>query len=279
MALLMDMGSYADIPHYYFEDVLHCTDFYEIIFFEQGNGWLYLDHQRIEIASQTVVFISPYQKRRWQIDKHKIACHFLFFQDTFLSNFFADKLFAFRLQYFYNKSQPLFIKTEHSVFANLMMLLAEIRSEIINYQADSQHLIRALLYFVLIKLNRAFSVTNSLPLETQGNHIAFSFKQMLETRIKENHDVNFYANLLKISRITLNKAIKEQFGITVSTMIEQRMLFEIKNELIFSSKNIAEIAHELHFSEPNHLTRFFKNATNQTPQAYRLAYQNGRYFI
>jgi AraC family transcriptional regulator, transcriptional activator of pobA len=94
--LLMDIGTYKDIPNYFFEPEIHHTDFYEIVFFAKGNGYLELDQQKIKIKNNTVVFISPFQKRKWFVQKQKIECHFLFFQDSFLSTFFADRLFAFR---------------------------------------------------------------------------------------------------------------------------------------------------------------------------------------
>lgn len=40
--LLMDIGNYIDIPNYFFEPIVHRTDFYEIVFIEKGNGFLNL---------------------------------------------------------------------------------------------------------------------------------------------------------------------------------------------------------------------------------------------
>lgn len=108
--ILMDIGKYEDIPTYFFEDTLHTTDFYEIVFFLKGNGHLELDNQQIKLRNHSILFLSPYQKRRWFVDKSKIDCYFLLFQDGFLSSFFSDKLFTYKLQYFYNKSNPLFIQ-------------------------------------------------------------------------------------------------------------------------------------------------------------------------
>ena len=109
---LMDLGTYNDIPNYYFKNELHCTDFFEIIFFSKGNGYIELDNQRIVIEANTILFISPYQKRKWVVNQHEIDCYFLLFQDGFLSDFFSDKLFIFKLQYFYNKRNPLTIQVK-----------------------------------------------------------------------------------------------------------------------------------------------------------------------
>ncbi len=81
--------------------------------------------------------------------------------------------------------------------------------------------------------------------------------------------------MMKVSRISLNKAVKAQFNVTTTEFIKSRLLFAIKMRLIHSSKTIGEIAHEFNFSEAHHLSRFFKQKTNYSPLTYRLDYQNG----
>jgi AraC-like DNA-binding protein len=74
----------------------------------------------------------------------------------------------------------------------------------------------------------------------------------------------------------LNTHIKKQFGITVSEMIQEYTVAEIKSRLAYTNLSIKEIAAHLNFSEPQHLTRFFKNATGLSPNDFRNTYQNGR---
>ncbi|MEL1253601.1 AraC family transcriptional regulator [Flavobacterium sp. DGU38] len=273
--LLIDTGTYRDIPYYFFESELHDTDFYEIIFFSKGNGVLELDQQRIEISDHTVIFISPFQKRKWFLDKTKIECSFLFFQDSFLSSFFSDKLFTFRLQYFYNKTKPLCIKVNEDFFSQLSNVIRELLVEIKTFRSDSEHIIRALLYFTLIKLNRAYAAHYLLSCETENNSISFMFKKILQNQVCRTRNIDHYARQLGISRVTLNKCIKKQFGVTVSEMVNEFILFEIKSLLCYTSLNVNEISYQLQFSQANHLTRFFKTQTGTSPKEFRNAYQNG----
>lgn len=277
--LLIDIGSYKDIPNYFFESELHNTDFYELILFEKGNGYLELDQQRIEISDNTIIFISPFQRRKWFLDKKEVDCYFLFFQDSFLSNFFSDKLFSFRLQFFYNKTKPLFIKVNDSLFLQLQNIIQELLNEIKTFKSDSEHIIRALLYFILIKLNRVYAEQYLLSSETQNNSIAFMFKELLQSEVTRIRNIDYYAQRLGISRITLNKCIKNQFGVTVSEMVNEFILFEIKSQLLYTKLNINQISYLLQFSEANHLTRFFKTQTGFSPKEFRNAYQNGSSII
>ena len=277
--LLMDIGSYNDISNYFFEPILHTTDFYEIIFFSKGNGFLELDNQKINVENNTVIFISPFQNRKWHLDKSKIECHFLFFKDDFLSNFFSDKLFSFKLQYFYNKTKPLFIKISNTHLLKFQVMFQDILLELKDFKSDSEHIIRSLLYFTLIKLNRFYSEIHLLSSETENNTTSFMFKQLLQSEIRNNRTIDFYSQKLGVSRITLNKCIKKQFGMTCSEMIDEFIMFEIKSMLAYSTLNISEIANLFNFSESNHLTRFFKRHSNITPKEYRNNYQNGSNII
>ena len=54
---------------------------------------------------------------------------------------------------------------------------------------------------------------------------------------KKNLTINEYAELVGVSRICLNKSVKEQFGVTAKGMIQHRMLDEIKNLLLYSGHN------------------------------------------
>jgi AraC family transcriptional regulator, transcriptional activator of pobA len=277
--LLMDIGSYNDISNYFFEPILHNTDFYEIIFFSKGNGFLELDNQKINMENNTVIFISPFQNRKWHLDKSKIECHFLFFKDDFLSNFFSDKLFSFKLQYFYNKTKPLFIKISNTHLLKFQVMFQDILLELKDFKSDSEHIIRSLLYFTLIKLNRFYSEIHLLSSETENNTTSFMFKQLLQSEIRNNRTIDFYSQKLGVSRITLNKCVKKQFGMTCSEMIDEFIMFEIKSMLAYSTLNISEIANLFNFSESNHLTRFFKRHSNITPKEYRNNYQNGSNII
>ena len=143
-------------------------------------------------------------------------------------------------------------------------LLTEIKMELINSKTDSVHIIRSLLYYLLQTLNRRYSDQHSLSIQNTQYNFAFLFKSLMEIHIKDKQRIADYADILGISRISLNKAVKAQFNTTASQLLKQRLVFEIQNMLLYSNKTINEIAYELSFPEPNHLMRFFKAQTNQT---------------
>ena len=103
------------------------------------------------------------------------------------------------------------------------------------------------------------------------NNYAYQYKQLLEKNICDKARVADYAEMMGISRVSLNKAVIREFGLSAVHLLKQRLLQEVKNDLLFSNLSVKEIAFRLHFSEPNHLfsepnhlMRFFKQMTEQT---------------
>ena len=89
--------------------------------------------------------------------------------------------------------------------------------------------------------------------------------------------VQEYADMLRVSRVTLNNSVMAQFGVSAIHLLKQRLLEELKNELLFSDRNVSQLADEFHFSDPSHLMRFFKQQTGKTFTQYITDYQNGIY--
>ncbi|MFC0777004.1 helix-turn-helix domain-containing protein [Flavobacterium sp. HJSW_4] len=259
----------------YLERDTYNTDFFEILLFKTANGTLILNQQKINITDNTVVFISPFQKREWALEKEGLDFTVLVFQENFLNDFFSDKFFTYRLLYFYQLNYPLHLTIERGELQKSLEQLAEIKYELANSRTDSIHIIRSLTYYLLLKLNRVYADANKLSIERAENNFAYQFKQLLEVHIREEQRIDYYAGLMNVSRITINSSVKKQFNVTATELLKQRLLFEIKNDLIHSGKNIAEIAYDLNFLEPVHMMRFFKSHTGITSGQFLSDYHNG----
>jgi AraC family transcriptional regulator, transcriptional activator of pobA len=261
----------------YLKNVPFNTDFFEIVFFKKGRGNLILNHHRIDLVDNRIIFISPFQKRQWHLEPGELDFTILIFQEEFLNDFFSDKLFAYRLLYFYQLDYPVNMQVEKELILRYCTFLTEIKSELVTPKADSVHIIRSLLYYILQKLNREYAGRHHLALDKEKDNYAFQFKRLIEMHIREKQRIGDYAELLNVSRISLNRAVKEQFNVTATHLLKQRLLLEIKNFLIHSKLTVTEIAYELNFSEPNHLMRFFKAQTGMTTTEYLSDYQNGAF--
>ncbi|WP_312792267.1 AraC family transcriptional regulator [Sphingobacterium sp.] len=258
----------------YVERGIFNTDFFEIIFVRSGKAVISLDHTKIDIKKDSVLFISTFQQREWLSVSEDFVCTSLVFQEEFLNEFFADKLFTFRLLYFYQLHYPLVLDISEILMEKYCNLLKEVKSELLTTRNDSAHIIRSLIYYLLQFLNREYADLFNLSIERNENNYAIQYRKLLEQHIKEKQRVNDYVDILGISRITLNKLVKKQFKMTANDLLKQRLLIEIKNEIIHASRSIVDISYRFGFSEPNHLMRFFKSQSGETIGQFLSSYKS-----
>lgn len=256
-------------------DKRYKTDFFEFYFFHKAEGHLFLAGERIELHPGTVLIISPFQLQEWHVDLDKLNYTFLVFQEEFVNNFLSDKYFMYRLLYCYQHDYPPYFSMDGKDAAPLLDLLRRMKKELHAPVADSYHMIVAYLYQFLLLLNRHYAQLFNLPFTLPLNNYAYQYKQLLEKNICTTNRVADYATMMGISRVSLNKAVMREFGLSAVYLLKQRLLQEVKNDLLFSGLSVKEIAFRLHFSEPNHLMRFFKQMTGQTISGFLSEMEQG----
>ena len=226
------------------------TDFFSFYFFRRANGYVLLNFRKIELRDDMVLLLSPHQQQEWHMDEAELDYTFLIFREDFMRTFIADKFFVYRLLYYYQTDTPPYLFAAPEELAEYMRLLGKIKQELLHPVADTYNFIVSVLYYLLVVINRAYAKTYRLPVEVPKNNYAFQFKDLLEKHIHTVQRVQEYADKLRISRITLNNSVMAQFGVSATHLLKQRLLEELKNELLFSDRNVSQLADEFHFSDP-----------------------------
>ena len=273
----INTGESKDICGVLTEHKAFKTDFFSFYFFRRANGYLLLNFRKVELRDGMVLLLSPHQQQEWHVNEVELDYTFLIFREDFMRTFIADKFFVYRLLYYYQTDTPPYLFAAPEELAEYMRLLGKIKQELLHPVADTYNLIVSVLYYLLVVINRAYAKTYRLPVEVPKNNYAFQFKDLLEKHIRDMQRVQEYADILRVSRITLNNSVMAQFGVSATHLLKQRLLEELKNELLFSDRNVSQLADEFHFSDPSHLMRFFKQQTGKTFTQYITDYQNGIY--
>lgn len=244
--------------------------FYEICFMFKGKGIFLLDDKKIPYKKGTIMFLPPNRRREW-IAESETDAYVILFEGEFIERFFNDSLFVYRFHYFHNYATPFHLHASEKEFNSHMEKVKEIKNEINHLINDSDHLLRSILYYLLIILNRQYVDKHQIRGELFENIEVLNFIRLLDKNFKEKHHVNDYTKMLGISKTYLNKKLKS-FGKSASDLIKTRILIEAKKELIYTNLTISEIAYDLNFSEPANFNRFFKNMTSQTPLQFRMEF-------
>jgi AraC-like DNA-binding protein len=153
-------------------------------------------------------------------------------------------------------------ENDHKTIAALNSLLVD-ECKHKNSNNDFTH---AITQGVLVKLLAQSENVNSL---ARREEIAFSFKQLVYRHFQQEHTIAFYANSLCISESYLNKCVKSVFQKS-SKEIWTEIIIQYSQVLLQNdTKEIAEIAYMLNFSDPSYFGRLFKQTTGVTPTYYR----------
>lgn len=101
------------------------------------------------------------------------------------------------------------------------------------------------------------------------DRVAKSFRKLLEKHYHTLKRPGEYAALLNISTPYLNECIKNATGLSVSQLIQDRIILEAKRLLYHTGKSVKEIAFDLGYTDYPYFSRLFSKSTSGTPKAFR----------
>lgn len=103
------------------------------------------------------------------------------------------------------------------------------------------------------------------------------FERMLDAYFEEGNPellglptVQYFADELHLSANYFGDVIKKETGRTPQEHIQQKLIDRAKDLLCGSPKSVSEIAYELGFKYPHHLSRMFKRNVGCPPNEFRL---------
>jgi len=267
--LLIDVVRLDEIRKYMNNHPVHTLSYFDITFIEEGSGSFSVNDKHYTVIPGDVVFSMPGEVRTW--DKEHIKNGYaLIFEEEFLLSFFNDPLFLQHLSYFSVRRVDLKISIV-GIQERIRELIQHILSEIRDYQKKDSHILRALLYEILMLLNREYvrQETLSYKGETIVNSYVDQFIALVKSNSKMYHTTTYYADKLCITPNYLNEVVKKALGIHAKGYIQNQLLIEAKKLLIYTNYSVAEVAAELYFENTSYFIRFFRTHTGHSPLNFR----------
>lgn len=106
-------------------------------------------------------------------------------------------------------------------------------------------------------------------LQGRSSELYNEFIDTLETHVRTNSDVHYYADSLNVSSRYLAQVTRRICGKAPKTIIDERLIKEIELQLNTTDKTVQEIAYDCGFSSQAHFTKFFKKMKNMSPTKFR----------
>ena len=269
--LLIDVVELKYVKKFLSQSSVHTLTYYDITFVTEGEGKFSIDNQTNEAASRDVFFSKAGEIRNWDT-RHIVNGYALIFEDEFLSSLFKDSLFVQHLSFFQSGKTSSKLQLPDELYMRILQILHNIKTEIDSYRQNDVYVLRALLYEVLMLLDREYKKVNMEEETTSkevGNIHIDKFMKLVESHLKEQHSVQYYADKLCITPNYLNEIVTSTKGISAKQYIRNKVMDEAQRLLTYTDFPISDIAFELHFSTVSYFIRSFRQYTGTTPLLYR----------
>jgi AraC-like DNA-binding protein len=269
--LLADVVAISEFRKYIVKNPTHRLTYYDITFITQGSEYVTINQAKLAVQSGDVICSTPGDIWTWERNT-TLEGFALVFEEGFFQSFFINKLFLKELNFLKADRLSPLLSPNDELFSEILEFLGKIRNEI-QGKDRSEHIIRALVYLILVKLDNVEkeqdkSAFDALS-ENQNNRHLQGFIKLVEENYLEIHEVQFYADRLSISSNYLNKIMKELLGTTSKKYILNKIVQEAKNLLSFTDMSISEISNKLKFESPSYFTRIFNTYAGLNPKEFR----------
>jgi len=246
--------------------VPHRKDYYMFVLVQHGSSRHWIDTTPYTLKANTFYISSPWQVQVKEQTEPLIGI-VLSFSEEFLNMDESNTLQ--QLPVIKNPSNAHEFSLQPSDYLFIEDMLQKMWLE---YQAKNEWRYTMLLsYLRILSIYTSRLYTEQLSKEagTKDRVLLQRFKQLINDRFTELHQVADYAELLNITAGHLNEVIKQQSGKTAMEHIHERIVLEAKRQLLHTEFSAKEIAYDLGFEDAAYFNRFFKRLTEQTPAAFR----------
>lgn len=241
-------------------------DLFHVLYLSRGGAKTYLDGEEATIHGPLIVTVPPLCVHGFA-PLDSVQGHLLTLPGSSMRHLLSNAETDVDLT-----EVPCIIKGEPSKqFTEIEVLFRQIAQEY-NGEGNSrfmamQSLLR--LMFVWI-IRRHLDNKASIPQMNDRDATRIRrFKRIIEENFTKGLTIKEYASQLGISAAQLNNICRAKVGKTALQIVHERLILEVKRNLVYTSLTISEIAYTLGFSDPAYFTRFFSKQTGLSPKQYR----------
>ncbi|WP_294245450.1 helix-turn-helix transcriptional regulator [uncultured Chryseobacterium sp.] len=242
----------------------HKKDHFLIIVLESGTLSLHIESKIHPLKAGKISVVFPEQVHFVSDPSHDVKGKIILFEEIlFCSDILKNELSTYNV----NLSKQLNCTilspddfTENYQLVQNIQGIYEKPSLIKKEQARFQIKI-----FLLGLIESVHGLHPVLHKDTADKPLYVRFKKLLNEQYKQYRTVQYYAGELAITPKKLNAVTKKHCGETAIQAIHNRILMEIKRQLMFSDLSHKEIAFDLGFNSPSALNKFVKAKLKETP--------------
>lgn len=246
----------------------HRVSFYVIHLFYEGFGKHSVDFNSIDIKEKHILFISPGQTAQFHHPADYKGRVLIFTENFFCRNNAQTQFLGQTCLFNDPLKLPYFCVDDR--FEEIVNLFGFIQKELERpFSEIKSSIINNYLFNILLIAEELYHPMDTI-LDTHPYKILVSkCKSIANKDLSCQYPIQYFAEQLNVSIRTLEKAFVEVEKITPKKWLTERMILEMKRNLVYNEISISEIAYTLGFKEVTNFTKFFKAKTGQTPSQFR----------
>lgn len=251
------------------------SQFYRIGFCRRGSLQVDCGLETFVHHPNSIHFNFPNQLFSLQNKSEDMYSWYILFNQDFADELLPASGLESQYPFFDYAGVPFFSLSpeEAELMANQFLAIdQEIKADL----PDKIRAIKLILHLILITAKRSYlrQGLQSAYHNQRDSSLLIRFKKLVARHFVSVRSIATYASQLSVSPKHLSKVVKQETGRNASDFIDDMLMMEVKALLRHSLLTISEIAYQLDFSDPSHLTKFFKKHDGRTPLAYRNAAQH-----
>jgi len=246
-------------------------EFHLFVLYTAGRSTHEVDFEKHACPRGTLVHIAPTQVLRWGLDRH-VDGYALVFTPLFL---FPGRTRAgafWSERFFEDVDWPAAVSLSKNDLAATLSWFRTLEETA--HRTDesplSDALLRHLVSAALLDVARRLDLTTRSKKESAEERArARTFRADVDRSFRVTRNVNDYAQRQRCSPKTLDRACRLAFGMSAKSYVDARVVLEARRLLAHTTLTVAEIAHDLGFSEATNFVKFMKARSGRPPGAFR----------
>ena len=240
---------------------------YKIIWAKEKDVTIEVDSYSIDIKKNHVLFCTPFHIIN--VEPYTEGVISYIFNRRFYCIRDHDREVSCNGYLFYGSSTTLVkLNREEQIRFNLFYTF--FKEEFDNVDHIQGEMLLVLLKRLLIFSTRVARKNLPEPEMTASKlNLIRNFNILVEEHFRTKHKVSDYAEMLNKSPKSLSNYFLKYYNKSPYKVISDRICLEAERLLIFSDKNVSEVAYELEFLEASHFSKFFKKHTGNSPKEYK----------
>jgi AraC-like DNA-binding protein len=246
------------------EEKAHRHDYYQFMFLEEVSGTHIIDFESYQATDNSLHFVGKSRVHKVDYASNVIG-GVLLFPESIFNNSESDMKLLSSFSFFKNGAHPL-LDLELSDFNSVKDLVNKIKDSL---QKDSLEMSKYLLFALLIQVRELYNKTVKSNKSKKEPRELMRYQELLKEHGTSWKTLNSFTTSIGITTLRLNNFCKKHYGKTALQLLHDRKLLAAKRMLVYSEKQVKEIAFDCGFNDVAYFNRFFKKHTNCTPLIFR----------